>query len=271
MDPHDVLRWSAGLAAWVVALTSVEVLASLRDYDKGGVFDCSLNPFSHRLRRWSRRLSLPDVRPTVGLVRGLAIGRLALAAALCLPGLPLMALAFCAGAALVLGALQTRLMSGYTEFGDQMVKVLLGGAALGWLGGSETTVRWALWFIAAQLSLAYFAAGIFKLISRSWRSGEALSAIVSMNPWRHVAAGRWLRQRPQWSWLLSWGTMVWETTFPLVLIAPPWAMAIWLAIGVVFHVGCAVFMGLNSYLWSFLAAYPAVVFLNGSLRARLFH
>jgi hypothetical protein len=258
LDPHAVLRWSAGLAAGVAALTCVEVLASLRDYDKGGVFDCALNPFSHRLKRW--------LRPSVGLVRALALIRLALAAVLWLPGPSPLVLSLSAAGVVMLGVLQSRLASGDTEFGEQMVKVILGGAALGWIGGSEVTVRWAVWFIAAQLSLAYFAAGVFKLISSSWRSGEALSAVLSMNPWKHAAAGRSLRQRPQWSSLLSWGTMLWEVTFPLALIAPPWAMAIWLAIGLAFHIGCAIFMGLNSYLWSFVAAYPAVAFLNSSLR-----
>ena len=205
----------------------------------------------------------------MGLVRALAISRLALAVALCVPGLPLPVLSVCAGGAVILGVLLTRLTSGNTEFGEQMVKVILGGAALGWLGGSDAMVRWAVWFIAAQLALAYFAAGVFKLISASWRSGEALWAISSMNPWRDVTVGRWLRERPQWSWFLSWATIVWETTFPLALIAPPWAMAIWLLTGLVFHLGCAVFMGLNSYLWSFVAAYPAFIFTNYALRAWL--
>jgi hypothetical protein len=257
-DAHLVLRWSAGVAAGVVALTCLEVLASIRDYDKGGVFDCALNPFSHRLRPW--------VRPTVGLVRTIAVIRLALAALLWVPAAPLLLLSLCAAGIVILGALQSRLASGDTEFGEQMIKVILGGAALGWVGGSETTVRWAAWFIAAQLSLAYFAAGFFKVISPSWRSGEALGAILSINPWKHPAAGPWLRMQPSWSRLLSWGTIVWELTFPLALIGPPWAMATWLIAGFVFHIGCAVFMGLNSYLWSFVAAYPAVAFLNSSLR-----
>ena len=259
LDPHLALRWTAGLAAGVVALTCLEVLASIRDYEKGGVFDCALNPFSHRLKRW--------LRPTVGLVRALAVIRLALAAVLCLPGASLLVLSLCAGGTVILGVLQSRLASGDTEFGEQMVKVILGGAALGWIGGSEITVRWAVWFIAAQLSLAYFAAGVFKLISSSWRSGEALWAVLSMNPWKHAAAGRWLRERPQASSFLSWGTMLWEVTFPVALLAPPWAMATWLAIGAAFHIGCAIFMGLNSYLWSFVAAYPAVAFVNSWLRS----
>ena len=258
LDPHVVLRSTAGIAAGVVALTCLEVLASIRDYDKGGVFDSTLNPFSHRLKRW--------LRPTVGLVRALAVIRLALAAVLCVPGPSSLVLSLCAAGTVILGVLQSRLASGDTEFGEQMVKVILGGAALGWLGGSEVTVRWAVWFIAAQLSLAYFAGGVFKLISSSWRSGEALWAIVNMNAWKHAAAGRWLRQRPQWSAFLSWGTMLWEVTFPLALVAHPWAMAVWLIIGAAFHIGCAIFMGLNSYLWSFVAAYPAVAFLNSSLR-----
>jgi hypothetical protein len=267
MDPHDVLRVSAGIAAGASALATTELLAAIRDYDRGGVFDCGVNPVSLRLERWWARLSWPPPAPTYRVVRVFAVLRLIAAGALLVPGLPALALGVSAAIALVTGAVIARFSSGYTEFGDQMVKVVLGGAAVGWLGGSETTVRWSVWFIAAQACLAYSAAGSFKLVSPTWRSGAALWTILSMEQTGHPPVGRWLSQRPGWSRALSWGTIVWEATFPLVLIAPPWLLWMWLAAGAIFHLGCAFLMGLNTYLWSFIATYPAVIFVNSSLHA----
>ena len=35
--------------------------------------------------------------------------------------------------------------------------------------------------------------------------------------------------------------------------------------GAAFHVGCAVFMGLNCFLWSFVATYPAIALASASI------
>lgn len=269
MDVHDALLWSTSLAAGAVGLTSLETLASLRDYGRGGVFDRAMNPVSPRLHRLGERLSIAVPSITVRGVGVMAVARAGAAVTLCVASAPAALLAGAAVAIILLGVVQERLNSDHAGFGEQMVKVILGGATLGWLGGTDTTLRWAVWFIAAQAALAYCAAGAFKAISPTWRSGEALWIILRLEDLGHPPAGRWLSQRVQLSKMLSWATIVWEVTFPLALIAPPWALWVWLGAGVLFHLGCSSLMGLNSFLWSFVATYPAVVFTNESIRTWL--
>ncbi|HEY6033401.1 MAG TPA: hypothetical protein VIV58_04055, partial [Kofleriaceae bacterium] len=51
-----------------------------------------------------------------------------------------------------------------------------------------------------------------------------------------------------------------EAAFPLALLGPWWLVLAFFAWGVVFHVANAVLMGLNSFLWAFVATYPAIAF-----------
>jgi hypothetical protein len=44
----------------------------------------------------------------------------------------------------------------------------------------------------------------------------------------------------------------------LMVVASPVTCALVLVIGISFHVGIAVTMGLNNFVWSFISAYPAL-------------
>jgi hypothetical protein len=48
----------------------------------------------------------------------------------------------------------------------------------------------------------------------------------------------------------------------------PWRL-LFLGWGVAFHLGCAVVMGLNNFLWAFIATYPALLFAADWLAATL--
>jgi hypothetical protein len=49
--------------------------------------------------------------------------------------------------------------------------------------------------------------------------------------------------------------------YPSVLLPPEYAWPILVA-GALFHVGNAVISGLNTFVWSYLALYPSVIFCN---------
>lgn len=54
--------------------------------------------------------------------------------------------------------------------------------------------------------------------------------------------------------------------FPLVFVLP-WNVAIAsLACYAMFHFCNAYFMGLNAFVWSFLASYPSVILMNSTIR-----
>lgn len=125
--------------------------------------------------------------------------------------------------------------------------------------------EFALAFIAAQACLSYFTSGAVKLTSPVWRSGDAITGVFRTRTYGDRFFYQIFRDRPQLAKAMAWTVMLAEVAFPLVLVAPkPVARAI-LANGVMFHLGNARFMGLNRFLWSFVASYPAVSYFARNL------
>jgi hypothetical protein len=151
---------------------------------------------------------------------------------------------------------------------DQMFSLLLVTLAIATsLAGNPIVLHACLWFTALQAALAYASSGVAKLVSPMWRSGYALFRIVCTETYGAKWAATLLQGRPQLCRFLSWSVIVLEMLFPLVLLLPaPYALVA-LALPLAFHVGCAVVMGLNSFIWAFPATYPAVIFCAAQLRS----
>jgi hypothetical protein len=118
----------------------------------------------------------------------------------------------------------------------------------------------AAWFIALQLILSYTVAGVAKLASPLWRNGTALKGIIGTRTYGHEGLHRWLLNRPGWRRMACWGVIVFECGFFAVLLVPlPLALLAILA-GTLFHLIIAWAMGLNDFLFAFLAAYPSLLY-----------
>lgn len=149
---------------------------------------------------------------------------------------------------------------------DQMTTILLVTFVL-CCPPFATQTLWVLgiWFVALQSCLSYSIAGIAKLISAEWRGGTAVYDIFSTKTYGSRWAASLMKERRWLKLFLCWSVMLTETLFPLVLFLPwPYAL-IFLGWGLVFHLLNAVIMGLNSFLWAFLATYPAILFVNHAI------
>jgi hypothetical protein len=104
----------------------------------------------------------------------------------------------------------------------------------------------ALIYLATQTMLSYFVPGFIKLISQDWKSGKALNTFFKISNPRFAIFGSWL-------------VIIFECLSPLMLINTYVAMAI-LTMAFIFHLANFYFMGLNRFLWAWLAAYPAIVY-----------
>jgi hypothetical protein len=125
-------------------------------------------------------------------------------------------------------------------------------------GGDAMARRIGDAFLAAQVVLAYFAAGVSKAASPTWRSGRALGAILSTEGYGVPSLGLFLGSHPNVDRVVSWSVIVWETAFPLALLAPRSVLFAMLLVGALFHATCAVVMGLNRFVWAFCGCYSAV-------------
>jgi len=145
---------------------------------------------------------------------------------------------------------------------DQMQGVIWGGLLVFHSSPVGTTRDLALGFIVGQLLLSYVAAGVAKLMSPIWRSGAAVELVLGTATYGSPMA-RALASRRGVSAIASWATMVFEAGCPLFLLLG-YSGAVLLCVGgAFFHLSVATLMGLNLFVWAFLACYPPLIYLAG--------
>lgn len=243
------------LAAVSTLISSLELLARPDLHADGHLMSWEVGQLrSAAVLRRASAVGLRNVMSTTGF-RSLLAGRVVASAAL------LVASPTGGGAAALTGtvavssmALMSRSPYGW-DGADQMSAIMF----LGLCAGSVLPeIRPALnRFFAYQLCLSYLASGVAKAGSREWRSGAALTGITGTRMYGNERLHRYLRDRPAHATALAWCVIVAECAFPLVLVVPRRARHAALAGGVLFHAVVAVTMNLNTFFWSFAAAYPA--------------
>lgn len=139
---------------------------------------------------------------------------------------------------------------------DSMTFHILGAVLLGrlfpqWQNYSEI-------YIAFQVTLSYFVAGLSKLKTSDWRSGKALGHFLTLS--NSVYAHKTLLQSaksPMFLSLISWSVILFECLFPLVWLDPS-VRPVVLGLGLAFHVMNFYAFGLNRFVFAWLAGYPAL-------------
>lgn len=111
-----------------------------------------------------------------------------------------------------------------------------------------------LMYIALQNIVSYFIAGVAKIRNANWRTGLAF---------RGILAGTLNIQIPiPVSLFVTWGLLIFELSFPICLISQK-VCSVFIAIAFSFHLANAYFLGLNRFVWAWLASYPALFFMAG--------
>ncbi|MBN9134177.1 MAG: hypothetical protein J0H48_12580 [Nitrosospira multiformis] len=164
-------------------------------------------------------------------------------------------------------------MSRRTWFGgdgsDQMGMVVAAGVAIisaGLVLDDMNVTASGVLAISGQAVLAYFVAGAAKVASPVWREGNALPGVMKTRTYGHPFAASFAAERPAFCKFVCWLTIGTEMLFPLVLLAPPGLAIASLCCFALFHFSNAYFMGLNAFVWPFLATYPAVMLANSAVR-----
>jgi hypothetical protein len=145
---------------------------------------------------------------------------------------------------------------------DQMLTQVFGALFLGYLAGSPLAYRAVLWFIAGQSCLSYLTAGVAKAISKDWQRGEVVFGIFNTRTYGYEPIARILLDQQLLTHALTWGAVVMECSFPLVLFAGFPGCLVFIAWGLSFHLMNAIVMGLNSFFWAFVSTYPALIYCS---------
>ena len=257
------------LASVGVLISSMELFTLRKEFEAGGLFSWYVLQTISRATltvgrgRSSRLVSHPVFVPAI-------MGARALAA---------LALIFFSknqalGTVCVLGVIAVSLIMHFRaplglDGSDQMSLIIFVALGVHQVFPEDAQVAQAsLWFIAIQGCLSYCVAGTAKLASPVWRSGEAVQRIFGTRTYgtRRFAAA--LRGRDGVCAALAWLVISFECTFPIALAFGPTGFAVYVAIGIAFHISNAVIIGLNTFVWAFVATYPAILFCATSLSQR---
>jgi hypothetical protein len=245
------------LAAVPVAISAGELLVRRRALTKGGLLDYEILGLlkgtiaSHDTARARMFRSLMDQRfySFILVVQLLAAGALIVA--------PTLTALVCVTAVLQLLMMKRNHLA--NDGSDDMVTVVLVSTAVALVAASNVAiVSWAV-FLTGQLLLAYFVSGISKAQSDGWWRGDAVTGVVGTRIFGHPRFAQILARHPTSGSLLTRGTFFFEVLFPAFLFAPKPVFLAALAAMLAFHLGCAVIMGLNTFVWAFAACYPAAL------------
>jgi hypothetical protein len=240
--------WIARAASLATTIAALELIVVHRAFGETGVY------------RWSTlRREVPSaLRAPAGVVfstTGTWVVVIAqLAAGVALPWTTCAVAPSVAFATTLLIAMRFR--GSYNGGSDSMLLVVL--LALAVARTDERFAPAALGYAAAQLVLSYAISGWAKLRDPQWRTGRALDVLVRLPhygvPPRLVAVLTSRAGRPA-----SFAMLAFECGFPIAAVDVRVCVAM-LAIAAVFHLTNAVVFGLNRFLWSWLAAFPALLF-----------
>jgi hypothetical protein len=256
----DVYTLTLRIACIGAGLDAIEILAARTDFATNGPWAWAI--MRHRLAGRGLRLRrLADAAFAGRLVPALALA-LRVAGLVIVTTAPVGSMAYGLGLSwLVVSQVGLAVRRGGLGLSgaDGLFLVVFGSCWLATVVARDRLAAVAgLWFIALQAVLAYAVAGVSKLLSPRWRSGNALKSILATQSYGNPTLLRATEMFPALARLLSWAVIVWECLFPLVLLAPAHARAVLLGAGILFHLSMAAVMGLHLFIWGFGAAYPAL-------------
>lgn len=119
----------------------------------------------------------------------------------------------------------------------------------------------ALGYLALQLTLSYFQSGLVKIENAEWRSGKALREVFALTTYPVSESLRHLASKPKLLLYASRAVIIGELLFPLALMHSM-ALMIALVFTGMFHLANAILFGLNRFVWSWLAAYPVILWFQ---------
>jgi hypothetical protein len=259
-SPSLVLALVLRITCWPILVSTAEVLARPEILDDLGLMSWETGRLRHPLLLvgWTGRVSDWLLNRT-SFQRLLWLRALLAATLLVAPASWLLQPAAVGAMTFFLFLWSNRSIYGQ-DGADQMQLILWLAAWIAILLRGERAAVLCLWFIAYQACMSYCVAGFAKIRASGWRQGRFLPGVLGTTIYGNRRVGAFLRHHSSITLAGSWAVLLFETGFPLAWLLPwPWGLA-FLAAGCLFHVANAFLMGLGSFLFTFVAAYPAVWF-----------
>lgn len=115
-----------------------------------------------------------------------------------------------------------------------------------------------LYFLAFQSTLSYFIAGMVKLKSKSWRTGQALHAFLLHSNYLVPEKLQYLSNNKLLMLVASYFIIIFECSFPILWLFPA-LTGYYLFTAFAFHIANYYIFGLNRFVFAWLCTYPALL------------
>ena len=264
-EPLAMLRLVTVLASLASLVASLELLAARRMFRDDGALAWHVQ--KQRFRELSR-IGFPATYPAVlvlpltRLVAVVALLAVLSSAELPASAWPLGPLSLVIATSCALTIARQPQASG----ADSMELIVWFGLTFAWMQSSNPlVVQGALWFVALQSVLSYCSNGWHKAFVKSWRSGQVFPLFARHSLFGHPflagLADRGVRLR----YVMS-AVIVLETAFPLVLLTGMPGCLLLVCWAATFHLLNGVFMGLNAFIFTYFATYPAIFFCSAQVQ-----
>lgn len=263
-DPFSLLVLTGLIAGIGVLVSSLEMITIRAHYQRGGLFSWEIK----RVRSWgiTRGPLLPVADallryPNVLVLLSLQIVAVFLTVVVSDKRFFLIPVSILSLTSVVLGASGKDGRNG----ADQMSGLIFASLFLSLLSTNVLVWKAELWFLALQLNVAYLTSGILKLTKRGWWDGSYLLLAMRTRLYGNESVWRTFRKHPRLLRVTSKAVLLFECGFFITLLLPlRYSWPIFLA-GILFHIANAVVMGLNTFVWSYLALYPAAAYCGESV------
>lgn len=259
------IKWGGYLAATATIVITAENLFAYSLYEKGGLLSWQkLAPFSRLTRKRSLNKVLSIILSSSGYKLLLYLRLVAAILWIVFPFDGLLSTLLVGYVLVSLGLANYRHFPYAITGGDRMlIVVFCAFFLLSFYPASAKVQLGTMVFLVGQLCLAYFTAGFSKLKSSHWKGGGA----------SHFEQPTLLPEGPLKRWLTSnvkvpgMLVILWQLTFPVSLLLGPEVALAWLVTGLLFHLFNALVLGLNTFLFSWLAIYPLAYHVSTLIRA----
>lgn len=261
-----------GLILVTVALGTIlagaEILSMRKECDEEGLFSWPVSRTSHRFALKKGIATLVDALCDYPQY-AYAVGVQVLCAIVLLCHVIPNQTSYLLLAILLIHLLSTFRNRAGTDGADQMQTILLACLACYYATSDPLVKESAVWFISLQASLAYFTAGVAKLFSTAWRRGTVMKMSLT-----HLALGsetlyKWMPKGKRTNQCMAFLVILFECSFPLVVFTGPRTCLVFLACGFLLHLTIAFALGLPRFLFTFVAAYPAVLLVAKNVESIL--
>jgi hypothetical protein len=168
------------------------------------------------------------------------------------------------GLALLSLATLVRFQGPYNGGSDRMGLLALWCLAISHLLPTQAWREVVFGYLGAQLTLSYFISGWVKIVNPDWRAGIALQQVFRFSAYPVSEGLRRWADRPRVLRMMSWAVMLFELAFPLTLVSQA-SLAAGLTVAALFHLANACLFGLNRFFWTWVATYPAILWLQDRL------